>query len=176
MCNTSIWARRAQRRRERPPKVHITLCYVHDVAVKIPDRPKSAAAAFEKYENSLGMLHRTLRYIHNGAKILYILSISAYFQRTCFRVAFSGLFSPLGRGSVQKIQKFSWDATQNSLLYSQWSQLLYAIKKWSQLLSSAEFQNQNCWRIHCPHSMCKPHYGNLPRYAYCYDPPLPKWR
>ena len=116
VCNTSIWARRARHRRERPQKVHITLCYVHDVAVKIPDRPKSAAAAFEKYENSLGMQHRTLSYIHNGAKIIYILRIVAYFQRTCFRAAFSGLCSPLGRDSVQKIQKLSLGATQNSFL------------------------------------------------------------
>ena len=61
----------------------------------------------------------------------YILSILAYFQRTCFRVAFGGLCSPLGE---------NWDATQNSLLYSQWSQFLYALKKWSQLLSSAELK------------------------------------
>ena len=121
VCNTSIWAQRAQRRRERPPKVHITLCYVHDVAVKIPDRPKSAAAVFEKYENSLGMQHKTLRYIHNGAKILYILTILAYFQRTCFRAAFGGLCSPLGRGSVRKIWKLSWDATKNSSQHPQWS-------------------------------------------------------
>ena len=99
-----------------------------------------AAAAFEKYENSLGMQHRTLRYIHNGAKILCILTNLAYFQKTCFRAAFGGLCSPLGRGSVQKIQKFSWDATQNSSLYSQWSQFLYAVKKWSQLLSWVEFK------------------------------------
>ena len=48
------------------------------------------------------MQHSTLRYIHNGAKILCILTILAFFQKTFFRIAFGGLCSPLATGSVQK--------------------------------------------------------------------------